>query len=94
MNIDRVKQVASLAKLHLSEKEQEDSAQKLAQVLKHFEKMASVPTEGVEPLLTPTEIETFYRHDEVIKEISTDELLNNAPSSQGLLFKVPQAVGG
>ncbi|MFN8846317.1 MAG: Asp-tRNA(Asn)/Glu-tRNA(Gln) amidotransferase subunit GatC [Bdellovibrionales bacterium] len=93
MDIDRVKQVASLAKLHLSEKEQEDSARKLAQILNHFEKMASVSTEGIEPLLTPTEIETFFREDAVKKEISTEELLNNAPASQGLLFKVPQAVG-
>jgi aspartyl-tRNA(Asn)/glutamyl-tRNA(Gln) amidotransferase subunit C len=94
MDIEKVKQVASLAKLYLREQEIQDSAQKLAQILKHFEKMASLNTENTEPLLTPTEIETFYRNDEIKKEISTEELLNNAPSSQGLLFKVPPAVGG
>jgi aspartyl-tRNA(Asn)/glutamyl-tRNA(Gln) amidotransferase subunit C len=93
MDIDKVKQVAGLAKLHLSEVECQDSAQKLAQILKHFEKMAALKTDNVEPLLTPTEIEVFHRSDEVKKEILTEELMKNAPSSQGLLFKVPPAVG-
>ena len=93
MDIEKVKQVAGLAKLHLSNEECQDAAQKLSQILKHFEKMAVLNTDNTEPMLTPTEIEVFYRNDEVKKEISTEELLDNAPSSQGLLFKVPPAVG-
>lgn len=94
MDSSAVKQIAHLARLSLSEKETVEAAEKLSQILKYFEKMTSLPTDQVEPLLTPTEIEDYLRPDEPESYVTTEELLANAPSSQGYLFKVPPVVGG
>jgi aspartyl-tRNA(Asn)/glutamyl-tRNA(Gln) amidotransferase subunit C len=88
-----VKHIAGLARLALNDEQVQDYSEKLSQVLGHFEKMSTIPTDQVEPLLTPTEIETFLRVDEVQQTVSTEDLLSNAPSSQGHLFKVPPVVG-
>lgn len=93
MDSESIKKTAQLAKLALSEKELNEVTGQLGLILKHFEKISEIPTENVEPLLTPTEIETFWREDVVLQELSPDEVLQNAPLSQGHLFKVPPVVG-
>lgn len=93
MDSESIKKTAQLAKLALSEKELNEVTGQLGLILKHFEKISEIPTESVEPLLTPTEIETFWREDVVLQELSPDEVLQNAPLSQGHLFKVPPVVG-
>lgn len=93
MDPESIKKTAQLAKLALSDKELAEVTDQLTLILKHFEKISEIPTENVEPLLTPTEIENYWREDEVQQELSPDEILKNAPSSQGHLFKVPPVVG-
>lgn len=93
METNSIKKTAHLAKLALSEKELSEVTEQLSAILQHFEKISEIPTENVEPLLTPTEIESFWREDVAEQELSPDEILKNAPSSQGHLFKVPPVVG-
>jgi aspartyl-tRNA(Asn)/glutamyl-tRNA(Gln) amidotransferase subunit C len=90
---ESIKKTAQLAKLALTDKELSEVTEQLTLILKHFEKISEIPTENIEPLLTPTEIEIFLREDVVQQELSSDEILQNAPSSQGHLFKVPPVVG-
>lgn len=87
-----IQNIAQLSRLRLNTEKSEELAQQLAKILEHFQKISSLPTEGVEPLVTPTEIENFWRDDVPEKDFTTEEMLQNAPSRQGSLFKVPPVV--
>lgn len=93
MDSKEIKNVAHLARLALSESEIQQSTEQLSLILNHFEKMSAIPTEGVLPMVTPTEIENFWREDVVRQDLTPEEVLQNAPLSQGRLFKVPPVVG-
>ncbi len=84
--------VAKLARLQISEEEAKLHANQLTKALGFFEQIAKIKTEGVEPLVTPTDIPVFWRSDEVKVEITAEEALQNAPSRVGQLFSVPPVV--
>jgi aspartyl-tRNA(Asn)/glutamyl-tRNA(Gln) amidotransferase subunit C len=90
-NLDKktTQKVAELAKLWLSDEELDRVTEKLTLVLSHFEKISNVETTGVEPLVTPIEVTQVLRADEVGHELTPEQILANAPSKQGNLFKVP-----
>jgi len=81
--------VAGLARLWLSEEELDKVTEKLTLVLSHFEKISEVSTEGVEPLVTPIDVTQVLRADVVEQNYTPEQILANAPSKQGNLFKVP-----
>jgi aspartyl-tRNA(Asn)/glutamyl-tRNA(Gln) amidotransferase subunit C len=94
MTIDKktVEQIASLAKLQLSEKEAVALTEQLGHVLNHFEQVAKINTDGIEPLVTPTDMPNFLRDDVVVQETSVEEIMSNAPQRTGHLFTVPPVV--
>ena len=89
---ETVMKVAKLARLNLSEGEAAEYQARFDKILSYFQKIAEVDTSGVEPLVTPTQIETFWREDVVKQEFTAEQILENAPDSLGNLFKVPPVV--
>jgi aspartyl-tRNA(Asn)/glutamyl-tRNA(Gln) amidotransferase subunit C len=87
-----IEHIAKLARLHVSDKEAEEFSQQLSKALGYFEQISKVDTQGVEPLVTPSEMEVFWREDVNKKELSAEELVANAPEKVGNLFKVPPVV--
>lgn len=92
MDRQTLDKVAKLARLALNETESAEFTAQLKTALDRFQQIASINTEGVEPLITPTEIKDIWRKDEVHKELSPEEITANAPSRQGHLFSVPPVV--
>lgn len=93
MDAETVKKVAQLAKLELSDKENQSYANQLLKVLGFFKEIEQINTSEVLPLTTPVEIELYMRSDEIKNGLTTkDELMKNAPDKQGYLFKVPPVV--
>ncbi len=90
---EQVSHTAYLARLSLTPEETKLLAQQLSSVLKHFEQVSKVPTDGVEPLVTPTDIEEFWREDKAQAWESAEAAMRNAPETVGNLFKVPPVVG-
>jgi aspartyl-tRNA(Asn)/glutamyl-tRNA(Gln) amidotransferase subunit C len=89
-----VSRVAHLARLSLTTDEIKQLAEQLTSVLKHFEHVSKINTEGIEPLATPTDIEQFWREDKAEQIKGASEFaMQNAPESVGNLFKVPPVVG-
>lgn len=93
-SIDRaaVEKAAKLARLEIDAPETEQLTKQLQNVLANFEQIAKVKTEGVEPLVTPSDIEAEWRPDVVKVELSAEEITANAPAKQGNLFAVPPVV--
>lgn len=87
-----IEHIAKLARLHVTEEEAQEYSAQLAKALEHFEQISKVPTAGVEPLVTPTEIEAYWREDVAVQEHSAEEMTANAPERAGNLFKVPPVV--
>lgn len=88
----QVAHIAKLARLELSEKETQQFSEQLSKVMDNFAKIEKVNTQGIEPLVTPTDMPAFWREDIVIRETTAEEIVANAPERTGHLFKVPPVV--
>jgi aspartyl-tRNA(Asn)/glutamyl-tRNA(Gln) amidotransferase subunit C len=87
-----IENIAKLARLKIEEAELTSYSQQLNKLMGYFEQIAKVPTENVEPLVTPSEIESFWRQDEVKSDFQAEEMVANAPQKTGNLFTVPPVV--
>ncbi|MCX7977657.1 MAG: Asp-tRNA(Asn)/Glu-tRNA(Gln) amidotransferase subunit GatC [Bdellovibrionaceae bacterium] len=92
IDLKTVEHIARLARLEISDHEAQQFSEQLSKALNYFEQISVVKTEGVEPLVTPTEIEPYMREDIVIAETTAEEIVANAPDRQGNLFRVPPVV--
>ena len=87
-----VKAISKLASLQLTKEEEESFKLELESIFKYFEQIKDIDTENVEPLVTPAEIESYFREDKVKTQWEAEEALSNAPEKSGNLFKVPPVV--
>ena len=87
-----IEHIAKLSRLQISEQEAQEYSQQLSKALGYFEQISKVDTKGIEPLVTPTEIEAYWREDVAQTEFTAEEMTANAPSKAGNLFKVPPVV--
>ncbi len=84
--------IAKLARLYVTDDEAKLYGEQLSKVLGQFEQISKVDTSQTEPLVTPTDIESFWREDKVEKELTAEEIVENAPQKTGNLFTVPPVV--
>lgn len=87
-----LKKMAHLSRLELTADESGHLAGELGKILNFFNQIEKIDTKGIEPLVTPIEMESIWREDEKKTDIKTEEILANAPSRAGNLFKVPPVV--
>jgi aspartyl-tRNA(Asn)/glutamyl-tRNA(Gln) amidotransferase subunit C len=94
MKLDQetVEKVAHLARLDISEEEQEKFTDQLSDILDHAEKLNELDTEDVEPMAHATDVNNVLRSDEVKESLAQDEAVGNAPDAEQGMFKVPQIV--
>jgi aspartyl-tRNA(Asn)/glutamyl-tRNA(Gln) amidotransferase subunit C len=90
---ETVEHIAKLAKLTVTDAQKQMYADQLSKVLGHIGQLEALNTDGIEPLLTASPIEFYYRPDEVKPQLSVEEKLQNAPERSGNLVKVPPVVG-
>lgn len=90
---DEVARVAHLARLSLTQEETAELAAQLSSVLAAFEHVSKINTEGVDPLVTPTDMKPFWREDKEMNWENAEAAMQNAPEAVGNLFKVPPVVG-
>lgn len=87
-----IEHIAGLAKLHVSDDEAQEYSEQLSKVVSHFEQIVKIDTQGIEPMVTPSEIEAYWREDIAKEEFTAEEMTANAPAKAGNLFKVPPVV--
>ncbi len=87
-----VLKVSQLARLSITDEEAVAYGEQFEKILSYFNELASVPTDNVEPLITPTPIELYMREDVINQTNTVEEILANAPDLRGNLFKVPPVV--
>ncbi|MAZ36155.1 MAG: Asp-tRNA(Asn)/Glu-tRNA(Gln) amidotransferase GatCAB subunit C [Crocinitomicaceae bacterium] len=92
INNELIDKIASLSKLEFEREEKAAIKSDLTRMLDFIEKLQSVPTEGVEPLIYMTDEKGKTRLDESKVTISKEEALKNAPQKDSFYFKVPKVI--
>ena len=87
-----VQKIAHLARLEFHESDNEQIKKDLQQMLTFIEKLNSLDTEGVEPLLHISDTINVLREDKVEGMITRDLALMNAPMHDHEFFKVPKVI--
>ncbi|WP_170921459.1 Asp-tRNA(Asn)/Glu-tRNA(Gln) amidotransferase subunit GatC [Desulfovibrio gilichinskyi] len=92
LSTEEVARVARLARLDLSEEKTEIFAGQLHNILSYMDKLNEIDTSNIEPMFSPVEHTTVLRKDVIVKEHTRDEILSNAPDTDGQYFVVPRIV--
>lgn len=87
-----IQNVADLACLSIDENEVNNTQENFDKIIKYFDRLNQLNTEGVTPMVTPHQQSPDLRVDEVSKQLTRDEILENAPDVKDSLFKVPPVV--
>jgi aspartyl-tRNA(Asn)/glutamyl-tRNA(Gln) amidotransferase subunit C len=87
-----VARMAELSRLSISEEEKSLFARQFADILNYMDILDHVDTEGVEPLYSPALHKMQLRDDTAQSVHTREEMLANAPNSDGEYFLVPRIV--
>lgn len=82
LSTDKVKHVAKLANLPLSEKELNTYSEQLSKILDYIDQLENIDTKKVEPTFNVTGKQNVTRDDSVSKSLTQEEALVNAPSKK------------
>lgn len=96
MQIDAalISRLEKLSRLQLGEAEREKLAGDLQRILDMVDTLKSLDTSHVEPLVYLSETENVLREDQVGKQLTTAEALQNAPEQNGQFFMTPKVIEG
>lgn len=89
---EEVAKVARLARLDLPQDKVEQYAAQLGDILGYMDKLAELDTASVEPMYSPVDQVSVMRDDVVKKDYAREEILKNAPETDGAFFIVPRIV--
>ena len=91
---DQVAHIAALARLKLSESEQDAMATDLGQILEYVEKLRELDTSDIEPMAHAIPLATPLRADRASPGIDPELALANAPLREASAFVVPKVIDG
>jgi aspartyl-tRNA(Asn)/glutamyl-tRNA(Gln) amidotransferase subunit C len=94
MSVDAatVRRIAQLARIAVKESEVSHLQGELNAMLTFVEQLSEVNVEGVEPMTSVTPMEMKKRSDVVNDGEIADDIVRNAPETQGHFFLVPKVV--
>ncbi len=90
INQKSIKHLADLARLELTEKEEEKFLGELAKILDHFQELQSLNTENVQPMTGGTELKNVFREDGATRNsLSPDLAVAQFPEKDEHHLKIP-----
>ncbi|MEL6780279.1 MAG: Asp-tRNA(Asn)/Glu-tRNA(Gln) amidotransferase subunit GatC [Cyanobacteria bacterium J06597_16] len=94
IDIDQVRKVASLARLELSETEQQQFTGQLNSILEYVQQLDELETKDVQPTTRAIEVSNITRPDQLETFAEREAILDSAPDREEDFFKVPKIMGG
>ena len=85
-----VKEIASLARLDLSQEETEIFVSQFKDILDYVSILDEVDTENVPPAYLSSANKSIMREDEIQDSVPTEEFLSNAPQSKDDYVVIPR----
>ncbi len=92
MDSIEVNRIAHLARISVPEEEAQRTALQLESILQLVESLRAVPTEGVETMAHPLDLQQPLREDTVCPEEGREWLMASAPAAAEGLFLVPRVI--
>ena len=86
---EQVLHVAKLARLRLTDEEDDRMSRELSAILEAVENINELDLEGVEPTTHVVPLENVLREDEPRPSLPRERALEQAPDSDGVGFRVP-----
>jgi aspartyl-tRNA(Asn)/glutamyl-tRNA(Gln) amidotransferase subunit C len=87
-----VEHVAKLARLELSDQEEDKLTDQLSGILTYVEKLNELDTQGVAPTSHVLDINNVMRDDVVTESLTQERALANAPDKAAGHYKVPKII--
>jgi aspartyl-tRNA(Asn)/glutamyl-tRNA(Gln) amidotransferase subunit C len=84
--------LSNLARLEFNREEKEEIKKDLQRMIHFVEKLGELDTSGVEPLLHMSHEINVLREDKPQGSMGREQALANAPSTDGVYFKVPKVI--
>ncbi len=84
--------MALLARLELSEAEEERMTGQMNSILEYMGKLNELDTKDVPPTTHAIELQNVFRPDLVQRSLDRKESLSNAPGTEGVNFVVPKVI--
>ncbi len=92
LTAEQVRGVGRLARLELTEAEIAGLTTDLNTLMGHFQHLEELDTSSVEPTFHVLELSNVLRQDETRASLSIEDVVANAPASDGPFFVVPRIV--
>ena len=93
ISLEQVRHVAKLSRLQLSQEQIQKFAGQLESILEYVAKISQVDVSGVEPMAHALPVHNVFREDVAQPALPLEEVLKNAPETDGPFFKVPKIIG-
>ena len=87
-----VAKVSRLARIRLTDAEQDKFTSELDHIMQWIEQLSTVDTDNVEPLPSPVNIDLRLRDDEINDGDCAKDVLANAPEENTGFYVVPKVV--
>lgn len=87
---ETIEYVGILAKLELSEEENEQAKKDMGSMLDYIDKLGELDTTGVEPMSHVFPVKNVFREDVVTNGDMREDILKNAPGEKDGMFVVPR----
>jgi aspartyl-tRNA(Asn)/glutamyl-tRNA(Gln) amidotransferase subunit C len=85
---EQVRHVALLARLGLSDEERARLREQLSTILAHIDQLATLDLDAIPPTAQVIPLEPVLREDVVTPSLTVEQVLANAPRSEGGFIKV------
>ena len=89
---ETVKQVASLARLHIPDEQLDAFTKDLEGIVQYVDQLSKVDVSGVKPTSHVLELENVYREDEIKLSLTQEEAMSFAVEKHNGSFKVPKVI--
>ena len=84
--------IAKLASLNLTEEEIERYSNDMTEILEFANEINSVNTDNVGETIAANEKYNVFRKDEIKQNVDKEALLQNAPSKDDGMFRIPKVI--
>ena len=89
---EEILHIANLAQLELKDDEVEKYKENLQEILNFANIVNNAPVEGIDVTIGANEAKNLFRKDEVKVFEDVDSLLQNAPTQDRHMFKIPKVL--
>lgn len=89
LTLEEVEHIAELARLRLTEEEKERYREQLSAILDYAARLQELDTSDIPPTSSVLPTRSVLRPDQPQPGLTIEELLKNAPDTEGRQFRVP-----